>query len=118
MITKALKYIIESLVYSDFNVEGTEVELGKGEENKPIEIILDNGKKIEITGKIDRVDVAKSADGNYLRIIDYKSSARNVDLNEVYAGISIQLLTYLDAICEEKDFLPAGILYFNLIEKM
>lgn len=117
MITKALKYIIESLVYSDFNVEGTEVEFGKGEENKPIEITLDNGKKIEITGKIDRVDVAKSADGKYLRIIDYKSSARNVDLNEVYAGISIQLLTYLDAICEEKDFLPAGILYFNLIEK-
>ena len=117
MVTKALKYIVESLVYSDFNVEGTEVEFDNGKEYKPIEITLENGKKIEIIGKIDRVDIARTSDGNYLRIIDYKSSARNVDLNEVYAGISIQLLTYLDAICEEKDLMPAGILYFNLIEK-
>ena len=73
------------------------------------EIALENGKRIEITGKIDRVDIAKTEDGNYLRIIDYKSSARNVDLNEVYAGVSIQLLTYLDAICEEEDLMPAGI---------
>ena len=117
MVTKALKYIVESLVYSDFNTEGTEVEFDNGKEYKPIEITLENGKKIEIRGKIDRVDIARTSDGNYLRIIDYKSSARNVDLNEVYAGISIQLLTYLDAICEEKDLMPAGILYFNLIEK-
>ena len=117
MVTKALKYIVESLVYSDFNVEGTEVEFDNGKEYKPIEITLENGKRIEIRGKIDRVDIARTSDGNYLRIIDYKSSARNVDLNEVYVGISIQLLTYLDAICEEKDLMPAGILYFNLIEK-
>ena len=117
MVTKALKYIVESLVYSDFNVEGTEVEFDNGKEYKPIEITLGTGKRIEIRGKIDRVDIARTSDGNYLRIIDYKSSARNVDLNEVYAGISIQLLTYLDAICEEKDLMPAGILYFNLIEK-
>ncbi len=117
MVTKALKYIVESLVYSDFNVEGTEVEFDNGKEYKPIKITLGTGKRIEIRGKIDRVDIARTSDGNYLRIIDYKSSARNVDLNEVYAGISIQLLTYLDAICEEKDLMPAGILYFNLIEK-
>ncbi len=118
MITKALKYIIESLVYSDFNIEGTEIEFGKGKEYKPIVLDLENGKKIEITGKIDRIDIAKTKEGNYLRIIDYKSSAKNVDLNEVYAGLQIQLLTYLDAICQEKDLLPAGILYFGLIEQM
>ncbi len=117
MVTKALKYIIESLVYSEFNIEGTEIEFAKGKEYNPIELTLEDGRKIQITGKIDRVDIAKTEAGNYLRIIDYKSSARNVDLNEVYAGIQIQLLTYLDAICEEKDLLPAGILYFNLIEK-
>ncbi len=118
MITKALKYIIESLVYSDFNIEGTEIEFGKGKEYQPITLELEEGKKIEITGKIDRVDIAKTPEGNYLRIIDYKSSAKNVDLNEVYAGLQIQLLTYLDAICQEKDLLPAGILYFGLLEQM
>ncbi len=57
-------------------------------------------------------------DGNYLRIIDYKSSSKNIDLNEVYAGLQIQLLTYSDAICKEEDMIPAGIFYFSLLEQM
>ena len=52
----------------------------------------------------------------YIRIIDYKSSIKNIDLNEVYAGLQIQLLTYLDAVCKEENVMPAGVLYFNLID--
>lgn len=118
IVAKALKYIIEGLVYSEFNIEGTEIEFGINGKYKPIIIELDNGKKVEITGKIDRVDTATSDDGKYLRIIDYKSSAKNIDLNEVYAGIQIQLLTYMDAVCKEEDLLPAGVLYFSLLEQM
>ena len=79
---------------------------------------LENGKRIEIIGKIDRIDTAQGEDGKYLRIIDYKSSAKNIDLNEVYAGLQIQLLTYLDAACKEEDLMPAGILYFSMLEQM
>ena len=118
IISKALKFIIESLVYSDFSIEGTEIEFDKKGKYKPIEIPLENGKKVEIIGKIDRIDTAISEDGKYLRIIDYKSSAKNIDLNEVYAGLQIQLLTYLDAACKEEDLIPAGVLYFGLIEQM
>ena len=60
----------------------------------------------------------KQKNGKYLRIIDYKSSAKNIDLNEVYAGLQIQLLTYLDAVCKQEDIMPAGILYFSLLEQM
>lgn len=118
IVAKALKYIIEGLVYSDFNIQGTEVEFGKNGKYKPIIIQLDDGKRIEITGKIDRIDTAESEDGRYLRIIDYKSSAHNIDLNEVYAGLQIQLLTYMDAVCKEEDLMPAGVLYFSLLEQM
>ena len=118
ILSKAIKYIIESLVYSDFNIEGTEIEFNKNGKYKPIEITLEDGKKIEIIGKIDRIDTAKNEDGTYLRIIDYKSSAKNIDLNEVYAGIQIQLLTYLDAVCSKEDFMPAGVLYFSLLEQI
>ncbi|MCI8640623.1 MAG: helicase-exonuclease AddAB subunit AddB [Clostridia bacterium] len=118
IVVKALKFIIEGLVYSDFNIEGTEIEFGQKGKYKPIEITLENGKKIEIIGKIDRVDTANSEDGNYLRIIDYKSSAKNIDLNEVYAGLQIQLLTYIDAVCKEEDLIPAGVLYFSLLEQI
>ena len=118
IVAKALKYIIEGLVYSDFNIQGTEVEFGKNGKYKPIIIQLEDGKKVEITGKIDRIDTAESEEGRYLRIIDYKSSAHNIDLNEVYAGLQIQLLTYMDAVCKEEDLMPAGVLYFSLLEQM
>lgn len=118
VISKALKYIIEGLVNSDFNIEETELEFGKNKKYESIIMILESGKKVEITGKIDRIDTVSSEKGKYLRVIDYKSSAKNIDLNEVYAGLQIQLLTYTDAICKTKDLMPAGILYFGLLEQM
>ncbi len=118
IVSKALKYIIQTIIYSDFNIEGTEIEFGKKGKYKPIILELEDGKRIEITGKIDRVDTAKNEEGKYLRIIDYKSSAKNIDLNEVYAGLQIQLLTYMDAIAKQEDIMPAGIFYFSLLEQM
>jgi ATP-dependent helicase/nuclease subunit B len=118
IIVKALKYIIGTLVNSKFEILGTELEFTQNGKYKPIILELEDGKKIEIIGKIDRIDVAKSENGSYLRIIDYKSSAKNIDLNEVYAGLQIQLITYLDAACKQEDFLPAGVLYFSLLEQM
>lgn len=118
IVSKALKYIIQTLIYSDFNIEGTEIEFSPKGKYKPIILQLDDGKKVEITGKIDRLDTAENEDGKYLRIIDYKSSAKNIDLNEVYAGLQIQLLTYTDAICKEEDIMPAGIFYFSLLEQI
>ena len=118
IVSKALKYIIQTIIYSDFSIEGTEVEFAEKGKYKPIILELEEGKKIEITGKIDRIDTSKKEDGKYLRIIDYKSSAKNIDLNEVYAGLQIQLLTYTDAICKQEDIIPAGIFYFSLLEQM
>ena len=54
-----MNYIIDSLKYSKFDVLGNEVEFKNGKEYKPIIMELENGKKVEITGKIDRVDIAK-----------------------------------------------------------
>lgn len=118
IVIDSLKCIVEGLVKSDFNILGTEIEFGEKGTYKPIKIELENGKNVEIIGKIDRVDKAESEDGNYLRIIDYKSSAKNIDLNDVYAGLQLQLLTYLDAVCKEENLEPAGVLYFGLLEQM
>ena len=119
LMNKALdvyKRQVYTLKYSDFEVLGHEIEFNKGKQYEPIVLELNNGKKVEITGKIDRVDIAKTTDGNYIRIIDYKSSIKNIDLNEVVAGLQLQLLTYLDATCKIENMLPAGVLYFNLID--
>ncbi|MCI8353386.1 MAG: helicase-exonuclease AddAB subunit AddB [Clostridia bacterium] len=116
VILKSMKYIIKTITESDFEIFGNEVEFKNGKKYKPIIIELEDGKKVEITGKIDRIDLAKNKDGKYMRIIDYKSSVKNIDLNEFIAGLQIQLLTYLDAVSKIEDVIPAGVLYFNLID--
>ena len=118
IIFKSLKYIIETIIKSDFNIVGNEVEFGDEKEYKPIEVDLDNGNKLEIIGKIDRIDIAKDGNNNYVRIIDYKSSVKNINFSDIHAGLQLQLITYLDAICKLEDFIPAGVLYFNLLEQM
>ena len=117
LILKAMKYIILSIVDSDFEVFGHEVEFGEGKKYPPIEIELEEGKKVEIVGKIDRIDIAKDENGKYLRIIDYKSSDNFIKLNDVVYGLKLQLLTYLDAACKMENVEPAAVLYFNLVEE-
>ena len=118
IIVKSLKYIIQSLVQSEFRLEGTEVEFGEKGKYKPIVLNLEEGKTVELIGKIDRIDVAQDENKKYVRIIDYKSSVKSLDFGNVYAGLQLQLITYLDAVCKIEDFVPAGILYFNLLEQI
>ena len=115
VVTMSVKYIVQSLKQSEFEVFGHELEFGGDGQYKPITVITEDGKKVEITGKIDRVDIMKNPDGTYVRIIDYKSSVKNIDLNQVFYGLQLQLLTYLNETCKVEDFIPAGVLYFNLI---
>lgn len=116
LVTLSIIYIVQGLKNTDFEVVGNEIEFKNGKEYRPIEIVTKDGKKVEITGKIDRIDLAKDETGKYIRIIDYKSSAKDINLNEVLAGLQLQLITYLDAVCQDKNLIPAGILYFGLVE--
>ena len=108
LVTLSIIYIVQGLKNTDFEVVGNEIEFKNGKEYRPIEIVTKDGKKVEITGKIDRIDLAKDETG--------KSSAKDINLNEVLAGLQLQLITYLDAVCQDKDLIPAGILYFGLVE--
>lgn len=93
---------------------------GKNEQLPPLEIPLKGGRTLKLRGRIDRIDHAKVGGKSYLRVIDYKSSGRDLDLNEVYYGLSLQLLTYLDVAVEnslillDEQALPAGVLYVHV----
>ena len=67
IVSKALKYIIQTIIYSDFSIEGTEIEFGKKGKYEPIILNLENGKRVEITGKIDRIDTAASEERKILK---------------------------------------------------
>lgn len=105
VVIQSIKYIVLQIQNSDFEILGNEIEFKKK---------IDN---VEIIGKIDRLDVAKADKAQYIRIIDYKSSDKNIDLNELVFGTQIQLITYLDSVVSEKEnALPAGMLYFKMID--
>lgn len=118
VIYQSIENIVYQLKNSEFNIFETELEFKQGYKYPPIRLELDNGKKIEVTGKIDRIDIAKFHNKKYVRIIDYKSSVKDIDLNEFVSGLQIQLVTYLDSITKLEDVLPAGVFYYNLIEPM
>lgn len=103
-VKESIKYIMYQIKSSDFEVAGNEVEFNEKIGN------------MEIYGKIDRMDIGKNEDGEYIRIIDYKSSDYDVNLNQVIAGRQIQLMTYIDAISRQENKEPAGIFYFKLME--
>lgn len=118
VVSDAIGYIVYAIKNSDFECLGHEIKFGEKEKYKPIRVELENGKKLEIIGKIDRVDIGKLNEKTYVRIIDYKSSVKDLDLNQVQAGLQIQLITYLDSICKQEDFEPSGVLYFGMIDKI
>ena len=115
VIYLSMKYIVQSLKLSSFDVLQSELEFGNNN-YPPIEMTLDDGRKVSITGKVDRIDIAKAPNGKYMRIIDYKSSTKDIELNKVIAGLQLQLLTYVDAIKQKEDLIPSGALYFTLLE--
>ena len=72
-------------------------------------------------GKIDRVDLAKTPEGLFTKVIDYKTGRKTFALPEIYGGISLQLPLYLaEALrAAEKAYpgeivRPAGLFYYHI----
>ncbi|MGI9862037.1 helicase-exonuclease AddAB subunit AddB [Moorella naiadis] len=95
-----------------------EAAFGRGGELPPLELEVAPGQRVILAGRVDRIDVANLQGQIYLRVIDYKSSQTDVNLERVYYGLSLQLPLYLEAALAAAPCLlgtaatPAGILYF------
>ncbi|MBR5896940.1 MAG: PD-(D/E)XK nuclease family protein, partial [Lachnospiraceae bacterium] len=59
------------------------------------EIALDNGTKLNLNGKIDRIDLYEADNRIYVKILDYKSSHKDIDVTDIYHGIQQQLAFYM-----------------------
>ena len=101
------------------------VEAGFGTQDSVLpgwKIVLQDGTSMYLQGRIDRIEQAKYADTTYLRVIDFKSGKQGLDFSEIYYGLKIQLLTYLNValryyanlLPDEQQLMPAGVLYYFL----
>jgi ATP-dependent helicase/nuclease subunit B len=113
-----LRDILHELSHSQFSPRAFELNIGgkTPDAPPPYEVALDEGHRILLTGKIDRVDFYRRGDDIYLRVIDYKSSAHDISLDELRHGLNLQLLIYLFALCRPEHIHPAGALYVAAAE--
>ena len=116
--------IAESFNHSEFRPLGYEIEFENDALFAPIEVELDDGKTLLLRGKIDRIDSLVLEDNTYIRIVDYKSSDKNLKLSDIKSGISLQLMTYMCAMIENKEKLaaknviPVALSYFTMSNKI
>lgn len=95
-----------------FEPLGSEIIFDDNSEYGPI-ILPSQGGAVRLTGKVDRADVLHTDQGDFIRIIDYKSGNKTFSLSEVYNGLNLQLSVYMMALCSEGQN-PGGMLYFRL----
>ncbi|MBW9150932.1 helicase-exonuclease AddAB subunit AddB [Clostridium estertheticum] len=131
VLKKTIYVIVEQMKNSGFEPFGYEVSFGNNEgDYPPIQVDLSTGETVNLVGRIDRVDKLINEGEEFYRIIDYKSGNKDFKLSDVYYGLQIQLLTYLDAMLRNEKALskesaisnesvdepifPAGILYFKI----
>lgn len=120
VVGRATLVLAEHSRGGQFYPVGVELGFGPGGELPPLTFRLDNGTAMDIVGRIDRVDRADGESGMLLRVIDYKSSDKALRLDDLYYGLSLQMLTYLDVVITyAQDWLgqqakPAGVLYFHV----
>lgn len=116
-----LKHRIINTVDRTLWALGTQLGLGKfvpQEFEHSFEMQFDD---VKVFGTIDRVDTAENGDNLYVKVIDYKSSDKDLSLDDVYAGTSLQLMVYLkNALVDMeksnplKKVIAAGALYNHI----
>ncbi|KAJ52941.1 ATP-dependent helicase/nuclease subunit B [Clostridium tetanomorphum] len=120
ILSRSVCIIGEQIKRGEFEPAGYELSFGFNGDFPPISVELNSGERVNLIGRIDRVDSLKEEDGTYIRIIDYKSGNKDFKLSDVYYGLQIQLLVYLDALLTEieekykENTFPAGMLYFKV----
>ena len=88
-----------------------------------INMALEDDMRMELKGIIDRVDLQETEDAVYVKVVDYKSGAKDIDFVKMYEGKQLQLTVYMSVMLEllqrkypEKKIIPTGMYYFRLYD--
>lgn len=82
---------------------------------------LSDSERMNLRGRIDRLDTYDDGEHIYVKVIDYKSGNKTLDILSLYHGLQLQLVVYLSAAIEitekknpGKKVVPAGIFYYHI----
>src|SRR5690606_20492861 len=126
-VRRAVLLLTEHARRGRFRPVHVELTFGRGARGvEPLVLLLEDGGRLELSGQIDRVDTAEDGGRRWVRIIDYKSSKRDLSITEVAHGLSLQLPLYLAAVLELAESgriaggpaEPAALVYFPVRETL
>ncbi len=120
---KTAQMAVEHVKKGEFVPNASEIAFGVGKEMPPIVLETADGQKINLEGRIDRMDICKNGGSLYIKVIDYKSYEKPFKIGDTCYGLQIQLPVYLNAaIRAAKDkgekAVPAGAFYFKIDDPM
>ncbi|MGM9642853.1 MAG: PD-(D/E)XK nuclease family protein [Eubacteriales bacterium] len=87
---------------SDFKPEFFELKIGT-EDVPSIRFSLSDGRRLTISGVVDRVDVFRANDKAYLRVVDYKTGNKTFSISDISEGLNLQLLLYIFSLVQQKE---------------
>ncbi|MBP5294705.1 MAG: PD-(D/E)XK nuclease family protein, partial [Lachnospiraceae bacterium] len=122
IVTRTLKTLAEQWKAGSYTETKTELSFGNERKELPgLTIPLSDGRRLALKGRIDRVDTLRDGENIYVKIIDYKSSARALDATKVWHGLQLQLPLYLKAAIEMEErehpganVIPGGLYYYGI----
>lgn len=118
---RAVSVLRKHMTQGKFETLGSEITFGLGE-LPAIEITMPDGRELLLRGKIDRVDIYRKEGNGYIKIIDYKSGKKDFSLSDIYYGLQLQLLLYMDAFLKTGRGLTkdnpkvGGVFYFRIMD--
>lgn len=88
-----------------------------------IDMLLEENIRMELSGIVDRVDIKETEDAVYVKVIDYKSGAKDIDYVKMYEGRQLQLTVYMSVMMEwlqkkypDKKIIPTGMYYYHIYD--
>ncbi|MDE5802618.1 MAG: helicase-exonuclease AddAB subunit AddB [Lachnospiraceae bacterium] len=106
-----------------FVPESYEMSFSSVSDLESVNIALSKEERMQLAGRIDRVDTLTKEDKLYVKVVDYKSGSRKFNLAALYYGLQLQLVVYMNAAVEreakkhpDKEVVPAAMLYYHVYD--
>jgi ATP-dependent helicase/nuclease subunit B len=107
-----------------FRPAKVDLHFGDGARWPALSVPTPGGKRVDISGSIDRIDIVKTPDGDRVSVLDYRLRVDPLALDRVYHGLSLQLLTYLLVLQSTgqelvgRPLTPAAAFYVRLLRQL